>query len=308
MSLSEGALKAFEALKQACTLAPVLAFADYTKPFLLEMDVSKNRLGTVLSQKQVDGHYHPIAYESRALTPHLTKLEFWALKWEVTEHFKEYLLYQLFLVKRDNNLLTYQMTTPNLDATGHQWVGALVHFNFEVEYQKGCDNTVADVLRQVTTQLDPDMVKSILNRGAIGVAHLAETHDPAVVDSDNHLEQEVHAVTGCTQVQMHVVDWAKAQREDPALSAVLDWLGVQKKTDLKALLANNAFSEEGQLILQNCQNFMIYQGALYLCLMTKGKTKGLLLFVVPNAHRVTALNGYHRDTSHQGCDCTLSLL
>ena len=35
VSLSEDALKAFEALKQACMTAPILAFADYTKPFLL---------------------------------------------------------------------------------------------------------------------------------------------------------------------------------------------------------------------------------------------------------------------------------
>ena len=53
------------------------------------------------------------------------------------EHFKEYLLYQSFLVKTDNNPLMYIMTTPNLDATGHQWVGALVKFNFWLEYQKG---------------------------------------------------------------------------------------------------------------------------------------------------------------------------
>ena len=50
---------------------------------------------------------------------HLTKLEFLALKWVVTKHFKEYLLYQPFLVKMDNNPLTYIMTTPSLDATGH---------------------------------------------------------------------------------------------------------------------------------------------------------------------------------------------
>ena len=51
VSLSEDALKAFEALKQACMTALVLAFADYTKPFLLETDVSKDRLWAVLSQK-----------------------------------------------------------------------------------------------------------------------------------------------------------------------------------------------------------------------------------------------------------------
>ena len=45
--------------------------------------------------------------------------EFLALKWVVTEHFKEYLPYQPFLVKTDNNPLTYIIMRPNLDATGH---------------------------------------------------------------------------------------------------------------------------------------------------------------------------------------------
>ena len=56
------------------------------------------------------------------------------------------LLYQPILVKTDNNPLTYIMTTPNLDAPGHQRLGALAKFNFQLEYQKGRDNTVADIL------------------------------------------------------------------------------------------------------------------------------------------------------------------
>ena len=68
------------------------------------------------------------------------------------------------------------------------------------------------------------------------------------------------------------------------LSAVLDWLKAQKKTDLKALLVEHTSNKEGQLILQNQQNFMIHQGVLYLCSMPKGETQDLLLFVVPKAH------------------------
>ena len=102
--LSEDALEAFQTLKQACMRSPVLAFANYTKDFLLETDASKEGLGAVLSQKQADGHYHPVAYGSHALTAHeknyhSTKLEFLALKWAIMEHFKEYLFYQPFLVK-----------------------------------------------------------------------------------------------------------------------------------------------------------------------------------------------------------------
>ena len=81
------------------------------------------------------------------------------------------------------------MTTLNTDATGHWWVRTLVQFNFKLEYQKGCDNTVADVLSQVTAQLDLDTMGSVLNGVALGAVHWAKVHDPAIVESDHHLEQ-----------------------------------------------------------------------------------------------------------------------
>ena len=49
VSLTEMPWKAFETLKQACMTAPILAFTDYSKPFLLETDMSKGELGAVLS-------------------------------------------------------------------------------------------------------------------------------------------------------------------------------------------------------------------------------------------------------------------
>ena len=81
----EEALKVFEELKQTCMQSPVLAFADYTKDFLLETDASKEGLGVVLSQKQEDGQFHLVAYGSQVLTTHeknyhSTKLEFLGVK------------------------------------------------------------------------------------------------------------------------------------------------------------------------------------------------------------------------------------
>ena len=129
---------------------PGLAFTDYTKDFLLKMDASMKGLGEVLSQKQADGHYHLVIYGTQALTGHEKNYHSTKLEFLIMEHFKEYLLYQSFLVRTDNNPLTYIMTTPNLDATGHQCIGALVKFNFQLEYQKGWDNTVADMLSWIT--------------------------------------------------------------------------------------------------------------------------------------------------------------
>ena len=34
---------------------------------------------------------------------------------------------------------------------------------------------------------------------------------------------------------MHVADWAAAQKEDPELDAVLQWLGSRKKADLRSV-------------------------------------------------------------------------
>ena len=225
--LSDDDLEAFQAMKQACMNNPVLAFADYTD-FLLETDASKEGLGAVLSQKQVDGWFHLVAYGSRALTAHeknyhSTKLEFLALKWAVPEHFKEYLLYQPFLVKTDNNPLTYIMTTPNLDGTGHQWVGALVKCNFQSEYQKGWDNAVADALSWITTRLGAEAVQAILDGATTGASQRVEGENPTVIEGDQQREKEVWVTAGWVLVEMHVTDWVAAQKEDPKLYAVLQW-------------------------------------------------------------------------------------
>ena len=201
MSLSEGALKAFEMLKQACMNSPVLAFADYTKDFLLETNASKEGLGAVLSQKQEDGWFHPVAYGSQVLTTHeknyhSTKLEFLAMKWAIMEHFKEYLLYQPFMVKTDNNPLTYIMSTPNLDATGHHWVSALAKYDLQLEYEKGRDNAAADALSRVTTCLQLEAVQAILDRGAVGASQQVERESPAIIKSNQQLEQEVRVAAG----------------------------------------------------------------------------------------------------------------
>ena len=85
VTLTSDVQAGFKMLKKACLEASVLAFADFDKPFLLETDASKLGLGAVLSQKQPDGQYHPVAYVSWSLTIHehnyhSTKQEFLALK------------------------------------------------------------------------------------------------------------------------------------------------------------------------------------------------------------------------------------
>ena len=68
VTLTPEALEAFQTLKDKCVQAPVLAFPDFKKPFLLETDASGKGLDAILLQKQDDERYHPIAFASWALT------------------------------------------------------------------------------------------------------------------------------------------------------------------------------------------------------------------------------------------------
>ncbi|KAL7825810.1 hypothetical protein SRHO_G00335480 [Serrasalmus rhombeus] len=144
--------QSFEALRAKLVSTPVLAYADFSRPFILEVDASYSGLGAVLSQEQ-DGRLRPVAYASRGLRPterNMTnyssmKLEFLALKWAMTEKFREYLLGHRCVVFTDNNPLSY-LQTAKLGAMEHRWAAQLAAFNFEIKYRSGRINRNADAL------------------------------------------------------------------------------------------------------------------------------------------------------------------
>ena len=183
-------------LKRKVQSTPILVFPDFDKPFLLETDASKEGLGAVLSQKQSDGHYHPVTFGSHSLTPleknyYSSKLEFLELKLSVMEHFKEYLVYSPFVVRTDNNPPTYVLMTPNLDAMRHQWVGVLASFQFELEYQKSTSNGAADALKWVPISHSQEIIQSLLERVIVGAANRGEAKaNKELLEEHEHLSQE----------------------------------------------------------------------------------------------------------------------
>lgn len=131
--------------KVLCELIDVMSFPNFEEPFVLHTDASQDGLRAMLYQAQDDGHLVVIAYGLRTLTPaekrhyfHSGKLEFHALKWAITERFRDYLYYApLVDVDTDKNPLTYVMTTAKLDAVRHRWVAELADFNFKLQYKPG---------------------------------------------------------------------------------------------------------------------------------------------------------------------------
>ena len=114
-----------------------------------------------------------------------------------------------------------------------------------------------------------------------------------MIEGDQQREKEVQVTAGQVLVEMHITNWDTAQKEDPELDAVQQWLESKKKTDLRTLLGEHTLSEEGQMVWRNHQHFTTLQGTLYLCSTPKGKNEDLLLFVVPKTHQTATLNGCH---------------
>ena len=94
-----------------------------------------------------------IAFASRSLQPSeesmcnysSAKLELLALKWAVTEKFRDYLLGSKFTLYTDNNPLAY-VKESKLGAAQIRWLSELALFDFDIKYRSGKSNQAADTL------------------------------------------------------------------------------------------------------------------------------------------------------------------
>ena len=91
-SWGEAQDNAFRALVHRLTQPPVLCYPDFSKPFIVRTDASKQGLGAVLCQEQESGDVRVVSYGSRTVRKaeenySTHKLEFLALYWAVTKQF-----------------------------------------------------------------------------------------------------------------------------------------------------------------------------------------------------------------------------
>ena len=141
---------AFDSLKEALTSAPILAYPDMNKPFILSCDASGTAIGYVLGQLDDNGRERVIAYGGRALRDAerkwcIAERECLALVTAVKEY-HAYLACTEFTIYTDHFSLKYLEKIKNANGRLGRWAIELQPYMKNICYKEGKKNGNADAL------------------------------------------------------------------------------------------------------------------------------------------------------------------
>ena len=228
---------------------------------------------------------------------HSNKQEFLALKWAVTEQFHEYLSpygknRNEFVVRTDNNPLTYIFSS------------RLASYNFSLEYQKGKDNTVANVLSQMNECLPKEEVqeypnkilypgvKAVLNNAITPIEERAEQRVRPTPDCQGDYQEETVGARPARLATTNVTDWKQEQKEDLVLYQVAKHLRAPRETFKAAL--HKVLDKKATAAYVKVKEQLLIKNGLPYCKTQQGQADKIVFqFVVPQRHRGTTLDGCH---------------
>uniref|UniRef100_A0A3P9K638 ribonuclease H n=1 Tax=Oryzias latipes TaxID=8090 RepID=A0A3P9K638_ORYLA len=238
--------QSFQELKTALTTTPVLAYADFQKPFVLEVDASHAGLGAVLSQEH-GGKLRPVAFASRSLKPaeknmnnySSMKLELVALKWAVTEKFCEYLVGNACTVFTDNNPLSH-LATAKLGATEQRWASELAAFDLTIKYRPGSQNANADALSRQHPVLELSETEPLGSERVLGV------------------QAEISTLPGLSPSDLYTL-----QHKDPVLGPFLKYWERGKIPDARQ---RHELSKPARELIRQWKRLREHESVLYRCI------------------------------------------
>ncbi|KAL6462437.1 hypothetical protein MHYP_G00288590 [Metynnis hypsauchen] len=317
---------AFDTLKEKLVTAPVLGYADFTCPFILETDTSGQGLGANLCQQQGDKK-RVIAYASRRLRNaerndknySSMKLELLALKWAIVEKFRGYLLGSKFMVITDNNPLCH-LKNAKLGAIEQRWVAQLAAFNFDVQYRPGRCNPAADALSRHPLAGEPEPNDDEEFDDCIAICNL--------ICRGTTLEPEL-VTAGVKCCQLNQIRAAEADQCEPHSKKATPTLPGYSKEELQTFQCQDpvisvfkqfwdrysqpSSQERKNLpvtvksLLKQWKHIQMRDGLLYR--VVKDNHFGeCFQFLVPSCLQQSVMQSVHDSMGHQGIERTLKLL
>ena len=152
---TQSCAEAFDELKRRLITPPVLAYLDWTKPFIVTTDASSTAVSYILSQI-VDGIEKPITYGGRALNKH--ELNYSPIEAETTavvsgvKHFDLNLRNQPFTVYTDHAALTWLFNIKMPTGKLAKWSMFLQSYRLKIESRVGKAIPHADALSRIPYQ------------------------------------------------------------------------------------------------------------------------------------------------------------
>ncbi len=143
---------AFQTMKRKLTSAPILAFPDMNREFILYTDASQFAISYILGQKGDDGRERVVAYGGRGLRDSerawpISQREGLALV-EGVKYYHVYLANRKFTAVTDHKALEWMKDVKFTHTNGRlaRWSILLQEYNMEIVYKKGVIHTNADSL------------------------------------------------------------------------------------------------------------------------------------------------------------------
>ena len=296
--------KSFDKLIENLTTAPLLAYPDCNKPFILSCDASDVAIGFILSQYGEDSLEHVIEYAGRSLRKSelnytVTDKEALAIV-EGFRKFHTYLYGNHTTVITDHQALEHVYKNPKLTGRIARWNILLQNYDYTVIYKKGKHNTNADAVSRLDNLPRPDndnpddieprhMDLFVVDPDPVDIIHKEDVFREYVLFEES--EPEIPSV-------MHIndIDIVKAQKECPEIGPIYEFI---KSGTISDDLKPSIIADESQYFIKNKVLHHLYQPRVRNLQRHKPLTSQI---VVPKQLRPLILSEYHDALvgGHQG--------
>ena len=278
--------KAFEYIKDSLTVIPLLAYPDTSKPYTLYTDASDSCIGACLTQISDDGIEKPIYFLSHRLSKTQTRWstierEAYAIYFALNK-LDMYLHNSNFVIKTDHKPLKYLFDSPIQNKKIALWALSLSGYNCTIEYIKGKENVLADMLSRLPADLEKDESE---NENVVDVNE--NTFCINAINS-NGINPKDYATCRPTFQQDDLPNLANfdiltEQERDPKITSIKEELSSEKESNLK-------------------KRHMLVDQVLYF--ISHPLDDPVLRLYIPNHLRSEVLKQYHDELGHFGVDKT----
>ncbi|MBS0349278.1 MAG: DDE-type integrase/transposase/recombinase [Proteobacteria bacterium] len=310
ISLAADAREAFEELKIKLITAPVLAYPDFSKPFIIETDASQHHVAGILSQIGPDEKEHPVAYWSDALTERQAhwsayKRELFALI-GACKHWRNYLqIKQEFTARFDQRALKWIFEVRDREPMLAGWIMQLEEYGIRLEYQPGEKNQHVDALTKGPINRNPYLhggesyapgALSRPKKDIVKIGALRTQEQPVRNDLKAELRPRVPEIylnaLNFRPLVVNLANFAKDQREDPELEPIFKDIEGNVKPDLEEKDMKRWLTVRKDYVIDP-ESRILYQ-----VIRRRGEVARRRR-VVPRKLREAVMNEYHGET-HAG--------